>query len=253
MRFAYSTINWGPEADLPAAFAEIRQAGWQAVELFGHSLDWLGPPSRVAAMLDGMAVATLFASVELPGSERQITIHQRRIDWAAEIGAEDYGLVGGTRLRWRPPSAEEYQDLSTLCEQLAEYGASRGVRVSYHPHTACTIETSEEIERLLTGTRHLQLCLDASHIALVGEDPLDVLERYWERTGYVHLKDWTHGKFVELGRGSLGIDFPAILRRLNERNFNGWIVVEQSRSDVSPVESAHINARYLHDLGYTIT
>ena len=46
LRLAYSTINWGETPDMAAAFAEIRDAGWHAVELFNHSLDWLGSPER---------------------------------------------------------------------------------------------------------------------------------------------------------------------------------------------------------------
>ncbi|MCL5997182.1 MAG: sugar phosphate isomerase/epimerase, partial [Chloroflexi bacterium] len=103
LRFAYSTINWGETCDLPTTFAEICQAGWTAVELFAHSLDWLGTPNHLKSVLNGLQPATLFGSVDLPSSERQRTIHQRRIEYAAEIGAEAYGLVGGGRLRTRPP------------------------------------------------------------------------------------------------------------------------------------------------------
>lgn len=252
LRFAYSTINWGDTCDLPAAFAEIRQAGWGAVELFNHSLDWLGPRESLIDVLGGLQVATSFGGVELPASDRQLTIHKHRIDYAAALGAEAYGLVGGGRLRWRPPTADEYADLARMCEALAGYGAARGVAVAYHPHTACTIETEDEIDLLLEQTQALQLCLDASHIALVGEDPVAHLRKYRERTAYVHLKDWGRGKFVEMGEGNAGIDFPAILRELEQQCFGGWVVVEQSRSDVSPLRSAEVNSAYLTGLGYRL-
>ena len=45
-----------------------------------------------------------------------------------------------------------------------------------------------------------------------------VIEHYWDRLGYIHLKDWGHGKFRELGQGTIGIDFAAILADLVERN-----------------------------------
>jgi sugar phosphate isomerase/epimerase len=96
----------------------------------------------------------------------------------------------------------------------------------------------------------LTLCLDASHIALVGEDPIAHMRKYQERTGYIHLKDWARGKFVEMGEGSLGIDFAAILAELEVMKFPGWVVVEQSRSDASPLESARVNAACLRRLGY---
>jgi inosose dehydratase len=252
LRFAYSTINWGAACDIPAALDDIRATGWGAVELFGHSLDQLGTPSGLKRHLQLLIPATLFSGIELPVTDEQRKVQRNRIAFAAEIGAGDYGLVGGARLRFRPPSPAEYAELAKFCEELAVFGASLGVAVSYHPHVACTIETSEEIDLLVEQTSTLRLCLDASHIALVDEDPLTVLDHYWERLGYVHLKDWGRGKFQELGRGTIGIDFPRILGHLVERRFAGWVVLEQSQSDVSPRESARINADYLQGLGYAI-
>lgn len=252
MRFAYSTINWGTTCDIPSVSQEIRDAGWGAVELFGHSLEWLGTPEALMAKLDGLQPATLFGSITVPTSADALTIHKNRIDYAAQIGASAYGLVGGQRLRWRGPTSAEYDDLARFCEELAVYGARQDVAVSYHPHTGCTIETSPEIDRLMDATEQLQLCLDASHIALVGEDPAEVFDRHWDRLGYIHLKDWAHGKFVELGRGTVGIDFPGLLTQVQERGFNGWIVIEHSRSDISPLESAKVNAAYLAENGFAI-
>lgn len=252
LRFAYSTINWGATCDIPRALAEIRAAGWGAVELFGHSLDLLGTPASLTADLDGLTPATLFAGVELPDSPLQRTKLRNQIRFASEIGASHLGLVGGARLRWRPPATEEYAALAALGQDLATFGESVGVTVNYHPHVACTIETSEEIEILMHQTTSLKLCLDASHIALVGENPLTVLDAWWDRLGYIHLKDWGRGKFAELGRGTIDIDFSAILAELVRRQFDGWVVLEQSQSDVSPLESARINADYLRGLGYDI-
>jgi inosose dehydratase len=252
LRFAYSTINWGTRPDLAVAFDDIRGAGWQAAELFDHSLDWLGTREHLIGALGGLRVATFFGVVAVPVSPEQLTIHQRRLDYAAQLGAEMYGLVGGGRLRTRPPTSEEYKHLADACEELAAYAAPLGIGLAYHPHVGCTIETEAEIDILLNETQKTRLCLDASHIGLVGEDPVAHLRKYRERTGYIHLKDWAAGKFVEMGRGSLGLDFAAILAELEAQMFRGWVVVEQSRSDVSPAESARVNATYLRSLNYPL-
>ncbi len=102
----------------------------------------------------------------------------------------------------------------------------------------------------MDATEKLTLCLDASHIALVEEDPVAHLRKYRERTSYIHLKDWARGKFVEMGQGTINIDFAAFLGELDAMSFPGWVVIEQSRSDVSPRESARVNAEYLRALGY---
>lgn len=252
LRFAYSTINWGTTPDLDALFGEIRDAGWGAVELFVHPLDWLGTEERLREKLGGLQVATNFGVVEIPTNADQLVKLKNQIDYAAKFGAEAIGLVGGSRLRWRPPSDAEHADLARFCEELAIYGADKGVAVAYHPHVACTVETEDEIDRLMDQTRTLTLCLDASHIALVDEDPIAHIRKYRERTSYIHLKDWARGKFVEMGQGTLGIDFGAIFKELSSNNFGGWVVVEQSRSDVSPSASARANAAFVKKLGYSL-
>jgi sugar phosphate isomerase/epimerase len=251
LRFAYSTINWGETADLPKTFAEIREAGWQAVELFFHTLDWMGPSSGLLCELGELKVATSFSAVSVPTDRVQLTKLKHHVDYAAELGAEAIGLVGGSRLRWAPPSEVEYKDLANFCEELAIYAEDKGVDVAYHPHVACTIETEDEIDRLMDQTKVLRLCLDASHIALVDEDPIAHIRKYRERTSYIHLKDWARGKFVEMGQGTIGIDFAAILQELDDNEFPGWVVVEQSRSDVSPLASARLNSDYLESIGYS--
>lgn len=252
LRFAYSTINWGEWCDLHAACAEIASAGWRAVELFGHALDWLGPPEHLRGALGDLRVATFFGAIELPASPRHLTIHRRRIDYAAVVGAEAYGLVGANRPRAHPPTPDDIAALADACEALACYAQDRGVQVAYHPHTRCTIENEAEIDALMNETQTLALCLDVSHIALVGEDPLAHLRKYRERLGYVHLKDWARGEFVEMGQGTLGIDFAACLAELEQQDFRGWCVVEHSVSKTSPLDSAKVNATYLRRLGYEL-
>jgi inosose dehydratase len=252
LRFAYSTINWGTKPALAQAFKEIRQAGWKAVELFNHPLDWLGLPAHLTKAMGGLIPATSFGAVDLPISAEALAIEQQRMDYAALFGVEMYGLVGGGRLRQRSPNAAEYTELAKACEQLARYGASRGIGLAYHPHTGCTIETEAEIDILLNETQKTLLCLDASHIGLVGEDPVAHLRKYRGRTGYVHLKDYANGHFVEMGQGNIGLDFAAILGELEAQKFLGWVVIEQSRSDISPAASAKANAKFLRGLGHSL-
>jgi inosose dehydratase len=202
--------------------------------------------------LGDLVPATLFGLVKTPTDAGQLQILKNQVAYTAALGASLYGLVGGDRLRWRPPTADEYRDLATFCEELAVFGADLGVTVAYHPHVACTIETEEEIDRLLDSTRLLTLCLDPSHVALVGEDPVTHIRKYRSRTGYHHLKDWARGKFVEVGEGTIGIDFAAILGELEAEAYSGWVIVEQSRSDVSPLESARVNAAAMRKLGYEL-
>lgn len=145
-----------------------------------------------------------------------------------------------------------------------------GLRCCFHPHGATFVETPQEIEWFLERTDPglVELVLDTGHCMLGGGDPATMLDSYRERVGLVHFKDfepsvlqkaarnsWTYkemvgaGLFPELGKG--GVDFPSVVRLLQEMGYAGWIVVEQ---DVlpgmgTPRESSLHNRTYLRSLG----
>ncbi len=144
-----------------------------------------------------------------------------------------------------------------------------GLRTVFHHHCAGYVETPAEIERFLelTNPKLVGLVFDTGHYAYGAGGECDVaaaLARLQDRVWYVHFKDcdpevarraraesWDyfqalrHGLFCELGKGC--VNFPAVLRRLAERDYGGYVLVEQ---DVlpgmgSPKESARRNREYL--------
>ncbi|HTW61889.1 MAG TPA: TIM barrel protein [Terracidiphilus sp.] len=148
-----------------------------------------------------------------------------------------------------------------------------GLRTVFHHHCAGYIETPEEIELLLdkTNPERLGLVFDTGHyIHGAGREDIDLtaaLHRFAERIWYIHLKDldpsvarrsrkeeWDYftamrnGLYPELGKGC--VDFPAVLRWLGARNYQGYVLVEQ---DVlpgmgTPRESAQRNRAYIRSI-----
>ena len=145
-----------------------------------------------------------------------------------------------------------------------------GLRTVFHHHIGTWIETPEETAKLLamTDPEVLGLCFDTGHYRFGGGDPIQGLERHADRIWHVHFKDHNpvvaersrrekfggvdavgQGIFCELGKGD--IDFPAVLAKLRQLGYGGWIVVEQ---DIlpgmgSPKESARRNREYLRSIG----
>jgi inosose dehydratase len=69
---------------------------------------------------------------------------------------------------------------------LEEYG----LHVQFHSHADSHVGYQPDIERLLESTNPewVNLCFDTGHIAYYGGDCLELIERYPDRIGYLHLK-----------------------------------------------------------------
>ena len=145
-----------------------------------------------------------------------------------------------------------------------------GMRTVFHHHCGGFVETPREVDKLmeLTNPEILGLCLDMGHFAFGGGNPVEALKKYYNRIWHVHFKDFDlkvgqdakenqydyfksveQGVFCELGKGS--VDFETIVKILNEKGYDGWIVVEQ---DVlpgmgSPKKCADYNRQYIKSLG----
>jgi inosose dehydratase len=174
-------------------------------------------------------------------------------------------------------SQEEWKTFTRGAEGIARaVRRETGLRTAFHHHCAGYVETPEEIAHFLdmTDPNLLGLVFDTGHY-LYGtgsnesQRVVDGLNRFGDRIWHMHFKDcqpqvaeearssgWDyftalrHGVFCELGKGS--VPFDAVAHWLRERNYGGWIVVEQ---DVlpgmgSPKASAQRNRDYLREIGF---
>jgi inosose dehydratase len=108
-----------------------------------------------------------------------------------------------------------------------------GMQTVFHHHCGGYVETPQEVAKLmeLTNPEILGLCLDMGHFAFGGGNPV------------------AEGVFCELGKGN--VDFNSIVKILNEKGYDGWIVVEQ---DVlpgmgNPKVCAKRNREFIQSLG----
>ena len=135
-------------------------------------------------------------------------------------------------------------------QRAADRVAKHGLIGTFHPHVDCHVQTEEQIEALLRDT-DVQLCFDTGHHVYGGGEPISFYEKHADRIPYIHIKDcdlavkakmdaekWSFAKavtediMVEPGKGS--IDFAKLHKVMEEKNYDGWVVVEQ---DLFPVKS----------------
>ncbi|HVN53691.1 MAG TPA: TIM barrel protein [Anaerolineaceae bacterium] len=176
-------------------------------------------------------------------------------------------------------TAEEWRIFTGAVQDVArEVREETGLPVLFHHHSAGYVETPEEIDCLLDATDPalVNLVFDTGHYVFgCGPDApgsdgkiVPALEHYAERISYIHFKDcqpglaarsrregWDYiralreGIFCELGQGS--VDFPGVLAWLQQRNYDGFVLVEQDLLPGmgAPKESALRNREYLRSIG----
>ena len=147
-----------------------------------------------------MLAGTVFSHLHQPGSWDDVW--KQVTDVAAltqAVGGEHIVVIPDV---WRDHKTGEPKEERTLTDEqwglltsghdelgrriLEEYG----LHVQFHSHADSHVGYQPDIERFLEATNpdYVNLCLDTGHIAYYGGDSVDLITRYPERIGYVHLK-----------------------------------------------------------------
>jgi inosose dehydratase len=158
---------------------------------------------------------------------------------------------------------EQWKNLITGTNELARYVLEQfGVELVFHPHVDTHVDTQVRIERFLSDTdpQFVNLCLDTGHIAYCEGDNIQIVERFPERTTYVHLKsvdpvvraraladELPLSEAVKLGvmcEPQWGEpDMPPLLATLADLDRDIFCVVEQDLYPVEPDIPLPIGAR----------
>jgi inosose dehydratase len=292
VRLGVNPIGWtnddletlGDDIPLEVCLAEARQAGYAGIELGrkfprrpaelrtvlqGHGLDlvsgWYGShllhrsaSEEIAAMQAHAALLSALGSTVMVFAEETGCVHGRP----------------GVPLSTRPRVPEEdWQRFGEALTQVAEHLVGRGMRLAYHHHMGTVVETEAEIDRLMAVTGPaVGLLLDTGHLTYAGGDALAVARRHATRIAHVHCKDVRPSVLAAARRGDRSfldavvdgvftvpgdgcIDYRALLGRLQESGYAGWLVVEAEQDPVKapPLRFARMGfahlSRLLADLG----
>lgn len=124
--------------------------------------------SREARLLSAVGARYL---VHLP--EQYTDMHTGAATQAGDLDAEQWSnLISGTNELGK-----------VIFEQY-------GVELVFHPHADTHVDTQDRILAFLSDTdpRFVNLCLDTGHIAYYGGDSVELITKYPDRIGYLHLK-----------------------------------------------------------------
>jgi len=272
VKVGINTATWGLLDSWDETYGHIKSMGYEGVEPV--IVDKEHKELAASARRAGLAVCSISGGMQTltSGDRGELEELKERARMASEVDCSILMVCAGwlseTKPGWQrdfDPSEEDYARISHNLEELSLYAAELGVTVALHNHITTAIETTAEIDRVLTAAPHLTLCLDVAHFVFTGEDVIRFIRTHSERIGYMHVKDWrdyvpgrrvyTPEHFVELGRGNAGLDFAAIMKTLEQGGYDGWVTVELDGVALkvlgrTPDECARISREHLTQLGY---
>jgi inosose dehydratase len=241
--------GWGFQLDPSTVLDQMRQLGLTATE-FGPVGFLEDEPRAKAEQLAGFGMSAVggFLPVLLhdPGHDPMPEV-DAFIDDCLACGAGMVVLAAftGTDGYDARPVLDDARWVTMLAnlDLIADRAHARGLEASLHPHVGTMVETGEETERVLSGSR-IGLCVDTGHLLVGGADPVALTARHPERVVHVHLKDVDaalaeqvvdgtlafgdavrKGMFRPLGQGD--VDIAAMVRTLEGAGYQGWYVLEQ--------------------------
>lgn len=171
------------------------------------------------------------------------------------------GITSGTlleRIRFCNHFRPAYLYIEEWEGAVAEQALAAGFTLALHPSVFTQVNRIERALKVIDQHPELRLLPDTAHLAVAGDNFLDLIQRAHSKIVAVHLKDWTpvYGRFshrcargfVELGAGVVKLE--AILDELDQVAFNGWVVVEQNSKHIRPEATVFHCSQWLANRGH---
>jgi inosose dehydratase len=202
--------SWGvwfpndPEQVPPEVFLrEAAEAGYEWIELgpYGYLPT---DPVKLSEQLDeqglGVLAGTVFEHLHRPDSWDAVWTQVTNVGALTQaVGGEHIVVIAETYRDQKTGAVLEDSQLTDeqwrqLTIQMDELGRrileEYGLHVEFHSHADSHVGYQPEIERFVEATdpEYVNLCLDTGHVAYYGGDCVELITKYPERIGLVHLK-----------------------------------------------------------------
>lgn len=238
-------------SDLAGVLEQIAHAGYEGAEIGAHKLN-LEDPDGLNALTarHGLAIAGIHTHGEIftPAETRA---NQEYFAKAARFASAVHAtcvLVSGKPKEGGKSDADLSAEVESL-HWLADLCRAQEMPFYYHTHNWELVNDLRELRYLMTNTdpEKISLALDIGWVQRAGHDPLKIIDEFFPRIRYFHIKDTHDDRWTEVGRGT--VDFRAVLADLNRRGFSGWLTVERDEELENAFESAKTSRDALRDLG----
>lgn len=153
------------------------------------------------------------------------------IDLAAELGSDAVSFWSGTA----SDGASENALLTRLtegCKLVCDLADRRGVKLAFEPEPGMFVDTMARFRTLRERVQapHFGLTIDIGHVQCVETQSISDCLREWRDLLFnIHIEDMVRGVHEHLRFGDGEIDFPPVMKTLQEIGYAGGVHVELSR------------------------
>lgn len=220
------------EQDFPGVLKDLKQMGWQAVQisgLRGHT------PEQIATALKENDLKTAGMHVSLAEINNDLA---SVLEQAQLFNTKDLIVPF---LQTELQNELGYRLVRSNLNEIARKLEPLGYTLSYHNHAfefETLVDGKSAMDFLLEPTEENKILaeIDVYWVKKAGKDPLEFIKPYANRMPIIHLKDMTDDEeqaFAEVGTGT--IDFLPILQ-WGEQNGIEWYAVEQDVCQRPPMD-----------------
>lgn len=267
-RFGSETFTWIMSGEkylgkMPHICEILKKAGLTGIEpspwIMGPYFD---DPVPMADLLQqyGLQLASIGAGGGFPKatlSEKERSAIERVFDYVSSFPEPRVSLSHGSRDR--SDLAERQRNAMSCINEVGRIATDRGITCAFHPTSGppSIFRTPEDYKIMLDllDTQVVGYCADSGHIVNGGMDVYEIFSTYAPVIRHVHVKDITAEKtWAPMGKGI--IDFPRLMRTLQEADYDGWICMEEESSDAvtdpdaATLKNGEYLATVLRPLGY---
>ncbi|MEM7132228.1 MAG: sugar phosphate isomerase/epimerase family protein [Chloroflexota bacterium] len=231
IKLACMSLMWGPIDSREKATGwldDVVAAGYDGVAMFDSVLLELADEMDIERQLKDRNLQLASVNISI---QRDFERLRATCEMMQKLGGHHLVTVGGLAT-----STADRNEIAELLNQIGEIALTYDVRACYHNHTDHIGETLEETEALMALTDPTKFFgfLDVGHATKdfsghpVADRAAIFLQRNWTTIDFIEFKDWSeeHNLNTEVGAGEC--NYAGVFRILKEKNYSGWITVEQN-------------------------
>jgi sugar phosphate isomerase/epimerase len=217
-----------------SVLSQIKQVGYTGFETgFFNLTNDFGAPQHAADLIAATGLEFIGIHIAIPFGKLDPETHLPPASLYEGV-ARGGKALGAKRLFFSGSPAATDADVKRKVEALnaaGRFAKDAGLSFAYHNHWWEFQSKVNEIETLYAETDPsvVSFLLDAGHAYRGGANVPAFLEKNSHRIIALHLRDYSGGKQVPLGQGTVPLtEIAATLRKLS---WSGWAINEEERED----------------------